>query len=116
MQQLTLILQIQVKYTFARGMARESDRDSAAQRQKSNKHSTKTRTHARRTLIAASWNVRTLVESAGGDRRVSRSRPQSTGPGVSQSIEAVSQHSVDRKLDLSVKELKRYGVSVAAVQ
>ena len=97
-------------------MVRELHRDSAVQRQKSNKHSTKTRIHARRTLIAALWNVRTLVESAGGDRRVSRSRPQSTGPGASQSSEAVRQHLVDRKLDIFVKELKCYGVSVAAVQ
>ena len=58
------------------------------------------------TLTTATWNVRSLVERAGGDQRICRSRPQqTTGEGI-----------VDRKVDLMAKELRRYGVSVAAIQ
>ena len=68
------------------------------------------------TTLAATWNVRTLVESAGGDKRISRSRPQHIGGEMTNNSERTSQHLVDRKLDLLVKELRRYGVSGAAIQ
>ena len=71
--------------------------------------------HHARVISIATWNVRTLVESAGGDRRICRSRQipradphipdTSTGPLY-----------VDRKLDLLVKELKRLDVAVAGIQ
>ena len=54
-------------------------------------------------LIVGTWNVRTLVEST-GDERVCRKR----AVGVRGESGAV-----DRKLDLVVRELKRYGVAVA---
>ena len=70
--------------------------------------------HNRRVISIASWNVRTLVESAGGDRRVCRSRPQ---PSARVSDNTTNDpHLVDRKLDLLVKELKRYNISITAVQ
>ena len=56
-------------------------------------------------LLFGSWNVRSLVECS-GDVRICRSRPVSV---------AVSGN-VDRKLDLLVKELKRYHVCVAGIQ
>ena len=59
----------------------------------------------RRALLLATWNVRSLVESYGGDARICRSR---------QSPENCA--TVDRKLDLLVRELRRYDVSVAAVR
>lgn len=61
-----------------------------------------------RAIVAATWNVRSLVERAGGDRRTCRSRPEGQ---AQQGLDAV-----DRKLDLMMKELQRYQVSVAAVQ
>lgn len=64
-----------------------------------------TRACRRSQLFVATWNVQSLVERYGGDRRVCRSRPDKSGKA-----------GVDRKLDLLVKELKRYRVSVAAVQ
>ena len=57
-------------------------------------------------------DIRTLVESAGEDRRICRVRPDpkachlpSTGP-----------HYVDRKLDFLVKELRKLRVVVAGIQ
>ena len=61
-----------------------------------------------RAIVAATWNVRSLVERAGCDRRICRSRPEGQ---AQQGLDAV-----DRKLDLTMKELRRYQVSVAAVQ
>ena len=61
----------------------------------------------RRPVQVATWNVRPLVESAGGDPRICRSRPRQV-PEVSSVV--------NRKLDLMVKELRRYRVSVAAIQ
>ena len=58
----------------------------------------------RKNLTLCTWNVRTLVEST-GDVRICRKRQgQNKGNGV------------DRKLDLLVGELKRYGISVAGIQ
>ena len=63
-------------------------------------------------IFCATWNIRTLVESAGEDRRIYRVRPDlkachlpSTGP-----------HYVDRKLDFLVKELRKLRVAVAGIQ
>ena len=54
----------------------------------------------------ATWNVHILVESAGGDRQICRSRPR-LGP---------SYHEVDQKFDFAVKELKRLRVAIAWIQ
>ena len=53
-------------------------------------------------LLVAAWNLRSLVESNGGDARICRSQPS---PGECATV--------DRKLDLLVKELRRYDVLVA---
>ena len=60
----------------------------------------------RHCLTVGTWNVCTLVEST-GDERVCRKRVVEAcdDPGM-----------VDRKLDLVVRELKRYRVSVAGIQ
>ena len=55
-------------------------------------------------LTFCTWNVRSLVENS-GDIRICRRRCPSGGDNI-----------VDRKLDLLVGELKRYGVSVAGIQ
>jgi hypothetical protein len=59
----------------------------------------------RNKLVLSTWNVRTLVENS-GDARICRTRPKTT----------CNCNSVDRKLDLLIRELKRYKVSVAAIQ
>ena len=77
-----------------------------------------------RAIVAATWNVRSLVERAGGDRRICRSRPERQGGHGDRRIcrsrpERQAQevlNVVDRKLDFMMKELRRYRVSVAAVQ
>ena len=48
-------------------------------------------------LLVGSWNVRSLVEGS-GDARTCRSRP----------MNVVGSEMVDSKVDLLVKELKRY--------
>ena len=53
------------------------------------------------------------MESVGGDCHICRSRPQHTTVDCAQ---VASPHLVDRKLDLLVKELRRYRVSVAGIQ
>ena len=63
----------------------------------------------RQSLVIGSWNVRTLVESS-GDERICRKR--TAGRGTQNESLGV----VDRKLDLVVRELKRFGVSVAGIQ
>ena len=68
--------------------------------------------HPRRTLQFATWNIRTLVENAGGDRRICRTRPTSLRTPVVNN----GSHQVDRKVDLLVKELRRYRVGVAGMQ
>ena len=60
----------------------------------------------RNSVLMASWNVRSLVENA-GDVRIRRKRPHEA---------LANPHAIDRKLDLLVKELKRYHVSVGAIQ
>ena len=56
--------------------------------------------------MIATWNVRSLVENA-GDERICRKRPN----------EALQNpNTVDRKSDLLVRELRRYQVSIGAVQ
>ena len=64
--------------------------------------------HCRHSLVAATWNILSLVERAGGDQRICQSRPQ---PQVCEGSTAVN-----CKLDLLVSELKWYFVSVAAIQ
>ena len=97
-------------------MTRETEQGSATQGQSSNRHSSKWERTSKRSIVAATWNVRTLVESAGGDKRISRSRPQHIGDDATNNSERTRQHLVDPKLDLLVKELRCYGVSVAAIQ
>ena len=67
--------------------------------------------HPRRTLRFAKWNIQTLGENAGGDHHICRARPTTNSSSTCASL-----HQVDRKVDILVNELKRYGVSVAGVQ
>ena len=60
----------------------------------------------------ATWNVRTLVENTGDDRRICRVRPN---PKVCH-LPSDGPHCVDRKLDLLVNELKKLNVAVAGIQ
>ena len=60
----------------------------------------------------ATWNVRTLVENTGDDRRICRARPN---PKVCH-LPSDGPHCVDRKLDLLVNELKKLNVAVAGIQ
>ena len=59
-------------------MAGETHTDTIAQRQEANRIGSRRANFSskRQSLIAALWSVRTPVESAGGDGRTSRSRPQ----------------------------------------
>ena len=56
-------------------------------------------------LNVGTWNVRSLVESSGDDK-ICRKRPSSNR----------STANADRMLDLLVRELRRYNISVAGVQ
>ena len=67
----------------------------------------------RSTITFATWNIRTLVEEAGGDKRICRSRP---GPRSQVPEYSTSPHCVDRKLDFFVKELERLSVAVTGIQ
>ena len=60
----------------------------------------------------ASWNVRTLVESARGDKRICRSRLRYR----TQSQTPPNCHEMNRKLDFIVKELRRLRISIAGSQ
>ena len=73
---------------------------------------TRNKSRSRCKLYFATWNVRTLVENFGGDRRICRSRPKS---GLDRQLPA-NPHNVDRKLDFQVKELKRLDVAIAGIQ
>ena len=66
----------------------------------------------RNCLVVGTWNVRTLVECS-GDERVCRKRPK---VGTRHSNHSDNHGKVDRKLDLLVGELRRYGVSIAGIQ
>ena len=66
---------------------------------------------SKRYLIVGTWNVRTLVEST-GDERICRKRPVQLNKHRNHDDHG----KVDRKLDLVVRELKRYRVSVAGIQ
>ena len=68
-----------------------------------------------RTIAFATWNVHTVVENAGGDRRIGRSRAR-PGPGPQVPDTSVDLHYMDRKLDFLVKELRRLGVVIAGIQ
>ena len=65
-------------------------------------------------IAFATWNVRTLVEDFGGDKKICRSRPQPGKPQVP--VNLSSPHYVNRKLDLLVKELRKFGVAIAGIQ
>jgi hypothetical protein len=60
---------------------------------------------AKKSLLVATWNVRSLVENAGDVRICRRPHEVLSNP-----------QTVDRKLDLLMKELRRYRVSVGAIQ
>ena len=62
-----------------------------------------------RNLVVCTWNVQTLVENS-GDVRIRRKRQVATGD------EGSSVREVDKKLDLLLGEVKRYGISVAGIQ
>ena len=62
--------------------------------------------HCRESLFVASWNVHSLVECV-GDARIC---------GVSKTSKPHLNFLVDRKLNLLVKELQRYRVTIAGLQ
>ena len=76
-------------------------------------HGQKTHKLRKRVITFSTWNIRTLVENSGSDRRICRSRP---GPHLIVPACSTSPHCVDRKLDFLAKELKRLGVAVAGIQ
>ena len=97
-------------------MAGTGDGSSITQRRKSIKRSSRRgKVHSRQYIVVATWNVCTLVEDAGGDRRICRSRPQSRVDRRN-SPQKPGPHLVNRKLDFLARDLKRYGVSIAAIQ
>ena len=59
-------------------------------------------------MIIGTWNIHTIVKSC--DEYICRKRPVAMPTGSEDS------GIVDRKLDLLVGELERYGVSVAGIQ
>ena len=73
-------------------------------RKKSDKQSKKQKLQSSK----GTWNVRTVVESM-GDERVCRNVNK---PGNHRNDHGM----VDKKLDLLVRELKRYGISIAGIQ
>ena len=73
---------------------------------------TTTKSKTRCKLSFATWNVRTLVESFGGDRSICRSWPKT---GLDSQL-PTNPHNVDRKLNFMVKELKRLDVAIAGIQ
>lgn len=76
----------------------------------------RTKKHLKHTLVATTWNVHiySRSEAAGGDQRIYRSRPQSTGQ-LRVTLDGFA-HLVDRKLHLLAKALKLYDITVAAIQ
>lgn len=58
--------------------------------------------------------IDTLVENAGGDRRICRSRPRACNTQAPEHL--TSPHFVDRKLDFLVKGLRQFGVAIVGVQ
>lgn len=102
-------LQLEVKCYFAREM-------TSGQKTEAKGSSHHAVTHARAHVISiATWNVRTLVESAGGDRRICRSRwVPGADPHVLGNLRRP--HYVERKLDLLVKEMRTLGVAVTGIQ
>ena len=66
-------------------------------------------------ISCATWNIRTLVENAGGDNRICRSRPNA-GSNPHLPVDSTGPHQVDRKLDFLVKELQKFGVAIAGIQ
>ena len=63
----------------------------------------------KRCLVVGLWNVRTLVDSS-GDERICRKIC------VEKSIQSENSGSVDRKLDIVVRQLKGYKVSIVRIQ
>ena len=98
MWQLTSILQVEAKYCIAREKEKQVGLDPNTQsRQRYNRRSSRGAQANRRSLITASGDMRTSVESTGGDRRICRSRPQQVSASVNQSdaAAAAGQHCVD---------------------
>ena len=91
-----------------------SEADSALPQYNTGRHKARRRLLrcSRKTLAVATWNVRSLVESS-GDERICRKRPEA---GRGRESRSHGTQTVDRKLDLMVKELRRYRVSVAGIQ
>ena len=79
-------------------MTREKEQGSTTLGQNSNRHYSRRKQTSKRNIVAATWNVRTLVESAGGDKRISRSRPQPIGDGTTINSEGTNQHLVGQQL------------------
>ena len=63
----------------------------------------------------ATWNIHTLVESAGGDQWICRVRPNSKSCPPPSTV-SYGSHCVDRKLDFLVKELRKFDVAIVGIQ
>ena len=79
-------LQLEVRHSFCTRMTRGQGTKA------------KGRKYCTRNISIVTWNIRTLVESAGGDRRICRSR---SGPATDHQVpdNSTNPHRVDRKLD-----------------
>ena len=66
----------------------------------------------RNNLVVATWNVRTLVECS-ADERICRKQLMDV---VKHGNHSDMPGKIDRKIDLLVGELRKYGVSVAEIQ
>ena len=96
-------LQLEVRHSFCTRMTRGQGTKA------------KGRKYCTRNISIATWNIRTLVESAGGDRRICRSRSR---PATDHQVpdNSTNPYCVERKLDFLVKELKRLHVAIAGIQ
>ena len=66
----------------------------------------------RNSLVVATWNVRTLVECS-GDEQICRKQLMGVAKHGNHSDKPGK---IDRKIDLLMGELRKYGVSVAGIQ
>ena len=70
------------------------------------------RNRNRNSLVVATWNVRTLVQCS-GDERICRKQLMDVAKHGNHSDKPGK---IDRKIDLLMGELRKYGVSVAGIQ
>ena len=103
---LALVLRIKTYLLSHKRMAINSDFVSKSRSMKRKQE------RRRNCFTVGTWNIHTLVEST-GDERVCRKRPVSV---IKPGNQCGDPGQVDRKLDLVVRELRRYRVAVAGIQ